>query len=135
MAISTNGITLMKGTVSGETTTYLKLVDIKDFTDMGAAPTAIETTTLSDSSQTFIEGIKAAPIMTFTANYTVADYALLDALTDNEKYAIYFGLDGVNGKFALEGKLSVWIVGGAVNGVVNMKISITPTKAIEKITA
>ena len=55
MAISTYGISLMyKETGS----TYTKLIDIKDFPDLGGAPEMLETTTLSDSMQTYIPGIQ-----------------------------------------------------------------------------
>lgn len=46
MAISTYKVFLMKGTTSGSSTTYEKLVDIKDFPDLGGAPEMLETTTL-----------------------------------------------------------------------------------------
>ena len=40
-------------------TAYEKLVDIKSFPDLGGAPELLETTTLSDSMQTYIEGIQS----------------------------------------------------------------------------
>ena len=46
MAISTYKIFLMMMQDSGST--YAKLVDIKDFPDLGGAPEMLETTTLSD---------------------------------------------------------------------------------------
>ena len=76
-ARSTYGIYLMhKGT--GDT--YTKLIDIKDFPDLGGAPEMLETTTLSDSMQTYIEGIQSADALEFTANYTKEDYTKLNAL-------------------------------------------------------
>ena len=135
MAISTQGITLMKSTGAGGT--YTKLVDIKSFPDMGSAPQTIETTTLTDSAQTFIKGIDASAVMEFTANYTVEDYEALLALKDkeDENFILYFGENGASGKFAWSGQLSVWVVGGGVNGVVDMKINIIPSSAISKISA
>ena len=56
MAISTCNITLKSGT---SPTALQKLVDIKDFPDLGGAPELLETTTLSDSSQTFINGVQS----------------------------------------------------------------------------
>ena len=50
MAISTYKVFLMKA--SGGT--YTKLIDIKDFPDLGGAPEMLETTTLSDKMQTYI---------------------------------------------------------------------------------
>lgn len=132
MAISTYGVTLMKGTVSGEATTYTKLVDIKDFPDLGAAPQTIETTTLSDAAQTFIGGVKTTAAMEFTANYTPEDFEEIAALDGVQKFALYFGENGVNGKFIWDGEASVWVVGGGVNAVLDMKISILPAGEIAK---
>lgn len=134
MAISTYGVTLMKGTTGeGGTITYTKLVDIKDFPDLGGAPEMLETTTLSDGMQTYIEGIQSADALEFTANYTKADYETLTAegiKGARVPYAVYFGTDGANGKFAFEGYLSVRVNGGGVNEVVGMTISIAPATAI-----
>ena len=129
MAISTFGIQLMhKGTGS----TYVKLVDIKDFPDLGGAPEMLETTTLSDSMQTYIEGIQSADALEFTANYTKADYEKLVALKGaNNQFAVFFNDDSTNGsKFYFSGYLSVRVNGGGVNEVVGMTISIAPSTAI-----
>ena len=128
MAINTYGIQLMhKGTGS----TYTKLVDIKDFPDLGGAPEMLETTTLSDSMQTYIEGIQSSDALEFTANYTKEDYTKLVALKGkNESFAVHFGTEGTNGKFEFTGYLSVRVNGGGVNEVVGMTISIAPSSAI-----
>ena len=131
MAISTYGVQLMKGSGSGTSATYTKLVDIKSFPDIGGAPEMLETTTLSDSMQTYITGIQSADALEFEANYTKTDYATLAALKDTKTpYAIYFGENGTEGKFTFEGYLSVRVNGGGVNEVVNMTISIAPATAI-----
>ena len=79
MAISTYKIFLMMK----ETSTYTKLVDIKDFPDLGGAPEMLETTTLSDKMQTYIPGIQSIDALEFTANYTKEDYdKLIDAFLD-----------------------------------------------------
>lgn len=133
MAINTYGITLMQGTGTGTSKTYTKLVDIKDFPDLGGAPEMLETTTLSDAMQTYIEGIQSSEALEFTANYTKEDYTKLTAETikgQKVPYAVFFGADGVNGKFEFEGYLSVRVNGGGVNEVVGMTISIAPATAI-----
>ena len=140
MAISTYKVFLMKGTTSSSTTTWEKLIDIKDFPDLGGAPELLETTTLSDKMQTYIPGIQSNDALEFTANYTKADYDTLAALADTEKdYAVWFGgtesggvvtPDGSNGKFAFKGTLSVHVVGGGVNEVVDMNITIAPSTVI-----
>ena len=128
MAMSTYGITLMhKGTGS----TFTKLIDIKDFPDLGGAPEMLETTTLSDSMQTYIEGIQSSDALEFTANYTKEDYTKCNALKGKkESYAVYFGEEGVNGKFEFDGYLSARVNGGGVNEVVGMTISIAPATPI-----
>ena len=127
MAISTYGIFLMHK-ASGST--YTKLVDIKDFPDLGGAPEMLETTTLTDSMQTYIPGIKSSDALEFTANYTKSDYDTLAALTTEQEFAVYFGDTGTNGKYYFKGYLSVRVNGGGVNEVVGMTISIAPSTAI-----
>lgn len=129
MAISTYGIYLMHKAASGST--YSKLIDIKDFPDLGGAPEMLETTTLSDSMQTFIEGIQSSDALEFTCNYTKEDYTTLNALKGKEEsYAVFFGEDGENGKFEFNGYLSARVNGGGVNEVVGMTISIAPSTVI-----
>lgn len=137
MAISTYKVFLMK---KGEGSTYTKLIDIKDFPDLGGAPELLETTTLSDSMQTYIPGIQSTEALEFTANYTKTDYETLAALADTEtEYAVWFGAttsgdtltpDGSNGKFSFKGTLSVHVSGGGVNEVVEMVITIAPSSVI-----
>ena len=128
MAINTYGITL-RHKASG--TTYTKLIDIKDFPDLGGAPELLETTTLSDAMQTYIEGIQSSDALEFTANYTKADYdSLIELKGKEESYAVYFGETGTNGIFYFKGYLSVRVNGGGVNEVVGMTISIAPSTEI-----
>lgn len=128
-AISTSGIYL-KYKVGDK---YDDLVDIKTFPDMGAAPQTIETTTLSDTAQTFIMGVKTSAPMEFTANYDPAGYDKLIGLTGKEQdFALYFGKDGENGIFEWKGELAVWVVGAGANAAVDMKINIVPTTEITK---
>lgn len=138
MAISTYKIFLMKKATTGET--YEKVVDIKDFPDLGGAPEMLETTTLSDKMQTYISGIQSLDALEFTANYTKADFTKLKALEGKEEsYAVWFGGEetgstltptGSDGKFEFKGQLSVFPVGGGVNEVVNMTVTIAPSTPI-----
>lgn len=137
MAISTYKVFLMK---KGDGSTYTKLIDIKDFPDLGGSPELLETTTLSDKMQTYIPGIQSNDALEFTTNYTKEDYTTLAALADTETdYAVWFGgtesegvvtPDGSNGKFSFKGKLSVHVNGGGVNEVVDMTITIVPSTVI-----
>ena len=125
MAISTYGVTLKWGT-SAEALT--KTVDIKNFPDLGGAPELIETTTLSDAMQTFINGIQTAGEMAFTCNYTKADYTAVKADEGKELYyALEFGENGDEGIFEWQGEHSVHLTGAEVNAPVEMVITIAPS--------
>mgnify|MGYP000805487431 FL=1 len=137
MAISTYKVFLMKKNLPD---TWAKLVDIKEFPDLGGEPEMLETTTLSDNMQTYIAGIQSLDGLTFTANYDMEDFQTLKALEGEENdYAVWFGgtgdagsltPDGSNGKFSFKGQLSVFPVGGGVNEVVDMSITIAPSTPI-----
>lgn len=136
MAISTYKVFLMKKTSD----TWSKLIDIKDFPDLGGSPELLETTTLSDKMQTYIPGIQSLDALEFTANYTKTDYTTLKALEGEETdYAVWFGgtesggvvtPNGNDGKFSFKGALSVFASGGGVNEVVDMTITIAPSTPI-----
>lgn len=138
MAISTYKVFLMKKGTSG--TTYEKLIDIKEFPDLGGDPEMLETTTLSDKMQTYIAGIQSLDALSFTANYTLTDYQKLVALEGKtEDYAVWFGgtesggtltPSGADGKFEFSGQLTAYPTGGGVNEVVNLNISIAPSTPI-----
>ena len=136
MAISTYKIFLMQKNKDA----WEKLIDIKEFPDLGGTPEMLETTTLSDKMQTYIPGIQSIDALEFTSNYTLADYKKLKALEGQDKeYAVWFGgteagdtvtPTGSDGKFKFNGQLSVFPVGGGVNEVVDMTITIAPSTPI-----
>ena len=136
MAISTYKIFLMKKSTSA----YEKLIDIKEFPDLGGAPEMLETTTLSDNMQTYIPGVQSLDALEFTANYTKEDFTKLKALEGQEcEFAVWFGgtgeggiltPTGTDGKFEFKGQLSVFPVGGGVNEVVDMTVTIAPSTPI-----
>ena len=138
MAISTYKVFLMTST---DGSTYEKLTDIKSFPDLGGAPEMLETTTLSDSMQTYIPGIQNLDALEFGANYTKEDFTKLKALEGKEQYyAVWLGgtgegstltPTGSDGKFKFKGQLAVYPVGGGVNEVVDMNINIAPSTPIE----
>ena len=138
MAISTYRIFLMK---SDDGTTYEKLLDVKEFPDLGGSPELLETTTLSDNMQTYIPGIQSLDALEFTANYTLDDFKALKAMAGTTyHFAVWFGgtgdgeslvPTGSDGKFTFDGQLSVFPVGGGVNEVVDMTITIAPSTPIE----
>lgn len=138
MAISTYKVFLMKKGTTGDT--YEKLIDIKEFPDLGGAPEMLETTTCSDPAQTYIKGIQSQDALEFTANYTKEDYDKLSKLSGIETdYSVWFGgteaagkatPTGSDGKYDFKGDLSVYITGGGTNEVVSMTISIAPSTVI-----
>lgn len=138
MAISTYKVFLMHKATNADA--YTKLIDIKEFPDLGGEPEMLETTTLSDKMQTYIAGIQSLEGLSFTANYDKADFSTLKALEGKqEQFAVWFGgtetggvvtPDGSNGKFSFNGELSVYPVGGGVNEVVDMNITIAPSTVI-----
>lgn len=143
MAISTYKIFLMKKATTGDT--WEKLIDIKDFPDLGGSPEMLETTTLSDKMQTYIPGIQSLDALEFTANYTKEDFTKLKALEGvDSEYAVWFGgtetggvvtPTGSDGKFEFNGQLSAFPVGGGVNEVVDMTVTIAPSTPIKMTTA
>lgn len=136
MAISTYKIFLMQKVSAA----WQKVVDIKEFPDLGGTPEMLETTTLSDKMQTYIPGIQSLDALEFTSNYTLEEYKKLKALEGQDKeYAVWFGgtesgdtvtPTGSDGKFKFNGQLSVFPVGGGVNEVVDMTITIAPSTPI-----
>ena len=136
MAISTYKIFLMMK----KEASYEKLINIKDFPDLGGSPEMLETTTLSDKMQTYIPGIQSLDALEFTANYTKEDFTKLKALEGVEhEFAVWFGgteeanvltPTGTDGKFEFKGQLSAFPVGGGVNEVVDMTVTIAPSTPI-----
>jgi len=136
MAISTYKVFLMKK----DAETYGKLVDIKDFPDLGGSPEMLETTTLSDKMQTYIPGIQSLDALEFNANYTKEEFTKLKALEGQElELAVWFGGDEANGtltptgndgKFNFKGYVSVFVVGGGTNEVVGMTVAVAPSTPI-----
>lgn len=115
--------------------TYTKLCDIKDYPDLGGTPERIQTTSLSESQHTYCRGVQDIGDMTFTANYTKAEYETIKALeTGSHDFAVYFGNNGEDGKFGCTAELSVYIKGAGVNDVVEMQITLTPSTEIQPIT-
>lgn len=143
MAISTYKVFLM---VAKTGDTYEKLIDIKSFPNLGGAPERLETTTLSDPMQTFINGIQTLESMEVTANYTLTDYKAVKAVANKEqKLAFWFGgtdggtdgkavPTGEDGKYTFTGQIDAYITGGGVNEVVGMTIAITPSTPIVEVT-
>lgn len=97
---------------------------IKDFPAILGERSALETTTLSDDAQTFIQGIRQqSESFPFLANYDPTVYAEINALSGVQECELTFS-DG--SKFTWEGYASVAINEGSVDAVLEMTISVTP---------
>lgn len=136
MALSTYKVFLMMK----KDDAYEKVIDIKDFPDLGGEPEMLETTTLSDRMQTYTPGIQSLDALSFTANYTKEDFLKMKALDGVEHdYAVWFGGEekagvltptGTDGKFQFKGKSSTYPSGGGVNEVIEMTVTIAPSTPI-----
>ena len=119
---------------------YEKLVDIKDFPDLGGAPEMLETTTLSDSMQTYVEGIQSQDALEYTINYDLEVYKTIVAMKGVEtEFSVWFGgtedggvvtPTGSEGKFNFKGYISIRVVGKGVNEVKEAILSIAPSTPI-----
>ena len=132
MAISTQGTKLnISNGVTGEGAISID-VNIKSYPDLGAAPAAIEITTLADDVQKFIPGIKGMAAMEFVANYDATQFAELVGAEDTElTYKLNFG----ETSYKFTGKHSMVIVGGGLNAAVDMKIVVLPNSEISTVSA
>lgn len=140
MAISTFRTYLMYKASASED--YTKLIDITSTPDLGGTPNMIETTTLSDDTQTFIPGIKQiGDGLEFSANYTKTDYEKLKELEGvQHQYAVWKGgtgttgatavPDGSDGKWSFTGQMTVFPTGGGVDEAFGMTINIAPSTPI-----
>lgn len=138
MAISTYKVFLMKGT--GSTPTWAKLIDIKEFPDLGGAPEMLETTTLSDNMQTYIAGIQSLD------GLALSRLTILRLTSLPSKLLKVLTLSSLSGLAALRLAAllrltaatanspstvnSVYPVGGGVNEVAEMNITIAPSTPI-----
>lgn len=135
MSISSYNTKLMHST---DGTLYTQLLPVKTTPQIGGEREQLETTTLDDDMQTFINGIQSSEAMSFTANYDSDEYDALKLLENITKhYAVWFGNDGLGsaGKYKFDGQLSVLINETEVNGVIEMTINITPGTPITKVVA
>lgn len=120
MAISTYATVLKYGAESPSTE-----VIIKDFPSLLGKRNSLETTTLSDDAQTFIQGIRSqSESFDFTANYDAEVYAAINALTEIQKCSLTFS---DKSGYTWDGYLSASVNEGSVDAVLEMTISITPS--------
>ena len=125
MAISSYNVVLKWG---ASATDVEKVVDIKDFPDMIGDPNMLETTTLSDSQQTYIPGIKSADMLQFTCNYTKADFT---AVNEEAEKPLFYALEFSDGsKFTWQGQHTCGLPGKGVDEVLEFTVNIAPSTPV-----
>lgn len=141
MAQSTYGVILSYWDASADGGKFVKLIDIKDFPDLGGEPEMLQTTTLSDSSHTYIKGIQSMDALSFTANLEPSDYVnKVKKLDDGNMYLfeLAFGEGSKDENkahkiyFYWKGQITAWVNGAGVDEVVEITISITPSTEIQE---
>lgn len=126
MAISTYLVELHNSSTGSGS--YTKFCDIKDFPDLGGDPELLETTTLSDKMQTYIEGIQASEMLPFTVNHSLELMKKVNALKGTVSFWKLKFSDGST--FTWSGTASYKVSGEGVNAVINGVINIVPNTEI-----
>jgi hypothetical protein len=125
-AHNTIGTILKFGTTAGSLT---ELCKIKSTPQLNGEREQIESTDLTDTSQTFVPGVQSVESMQFSANFTLAAYQSLktNALTDG-----FFELDfaSAGAKATWEGQYDVYINEAEVNGLLEMTIVCYPSTVV-----
>ena len=120
MAISSYNTKLKIGSAS---------YDIKDFPEILGQSSALETTTLSDDAQTYIQGIRqTSENFPFLMNYDATQFDALNKLTGAQECELAFS-DG--SKFTWSGYVSVSINEGSVDAVLEMTVYVSPSTVPE----
>lgn len=126
MASSTYNTILKWGATVGALT---KKVDIKDYPDLIGEPNMLETTTLSDSQQTFIPGLKQSDTKAFTCNYDKTVFASCKA---DESKPLYFALEFEDGtSFSWQGEYTLGVPGKGADEVKEFTINIAASTDVE----
>lgn len=119
--------------------TLTEQVIIKDYPDMIGDPNLIDTTTLSDSQQTNILGIKTSSVLPFTVNLenkystndTVPVETTLNTVLATEGKPMEYELTFANGvKLTWQGSHKFGIPGKGVDNVIEMKVNIVNSTAV-----
>lgn len=141
MATSTMHTYLMKGTTSGSTTTWSRLICITDYPDIFTAPENVDVTTLCDTDRHYTAGVRDNGSLEFNAFYPgITTFTELKALEGVDgDYALWFGgtgdgetstPSGDEGKFKFTGMPYFSLTGAGVNDPRGMLITIYPSSAV-----
>lgn len=138
MALSTIHTFLMKGTVSGSTTTWERLICITDYPEIFQNPESIDVTTLCNTGRVLEPGLDANDPLEFNAYYpSFEKFIELKALEDQDlPWALWFGgtgdgadatPTGTDGKFKWTGKVRFSLAGQGVGDARGIVIRIFPS--------
>lgn len=120
MAMSAQGTVFKYGATSPSTE-----VTIKDVPQIMAKRSSLETTDLSCDARTFIPGLReTSESFDFTANYDATVFGELNTLDGIQKCAVIYG-DGSG--YTWDGYISAAVSEAAVDAVLEMVVSVTPT--------
>lgn len=129
MAISSANTKLYYSTDNGAT--YIALVDIVNYPDMGSTPSKLDTTDLSATKyKTSILGLQEIPDLTFECNYDKSKYSTISALTGSYKFKLEFGTAGADGVFTWNGQISIYTSGSGVDEVRKMTVTLSASSPI-----
>ena len=124
MAINT-AITTLKSCAT-QNGTYAKLVDIINYPDMGASPSKLDTTDLSQAKfKTSILGLQEVPDLTFECNYDETTFNTINAMASTYWFNLEFGTNGADGIFEWSGQISIFVTGGGVDEVRKMTVTLS----------
>jgi len=128
MAISTANTKLY---YSSDGIAYTHLVDIISYPDLGSTPSKLDTTDLAQTTfKTSILGLQEIPDLTFEANFDKAKYLAIQALTAKYHFKLEFGTAGAEGIFKWQGEVKIFAMGGGVDEVRKMQITVSAETAI-----
>lgn len=128
MAISTAITTLKYSTLP--VTTYEKLVDIVNYPDLGASPSKLDTTDLTQPTfKTSILGLQEIPDLTFECNYDEAAYTAIVALA-GQTLGFQLAFGSADGTFTWQGQVAVFANGAGVDEVRKMTVTVSTSTPI-----
>jgi hypothetical protein len=133
---TTLNISVDNGTCTGITTaltsvdtlaggTYLSLVAINSYPDMGSTPSKLDTTDMAQSTyKTSILGLQEVPDLTFECNYDETIFNTINSLNaSNYFFQLVFGI--ADGKFDWQGQVKIYAMGGGVDEVRKMTVTLS----------
>lgn len=132
VTVPANALGITTGTSTNTTAggTFAKLCDIISYPDMGATPSKLDTTTLTEGTyKTSTLGLQEVPDLTFEANYDDTVYGTINALSASNYFLqLVFGTN--DGKFDWQGQIKCYTNGGGVDEVRKMTIVLSASTPI-----